>query len=254
VRKKRYGNRVGDEYVDWIAAVALRLKDLLAPRGSMVIELGNGWVEGQPVMSTLPLQTLLRIVEDTGLYLCQQFVCHNPARLPSPVQWVNVERIRVKDSFTHIWWLAATDRPKANNKNVLQPYKPSMQKLLRNQKYNSGRRPSGHVIGEASFLADNGGAIPPSVLEFANTSHGREYIEYCRAQGLVPHPATMPPGLAEFFIKFLTEKGDLVLDPFAGSNTTGSVSEILGRRWISVEADTGYVQGSRGRFAERAAT
>jgi site-specific DNA-methyltransferase (cytosine-N4-specific) len=58
----------------------------------------------------------------------------------------------------------------------------------------------------------------------------------------------MQAGLPEFFIKFLTVRNDLVLDPFAGSNTTGSVAESLGRRWLSIEADKNYAEGSIGRF------
>ena len=60
----------------------------------------------------------------------------------------------------------------------------------------------------------------------------------------------MQSSLAAFFIQFLTDPDDLVLDPFGGSNTTGSVAESLGRRWICVEADRNYIDGSRGRFPE----
>ena len=58
----------------------------------------------------------------------------------------------------------------------------------------------------------------------------------------------MPMELSSFFIKFLTKPGDLVLDPFAGSNTTGAAAEHLHRRWISVEPNKEYVAGSKGRF------
>ena len=58
----------------------------------------------------------------------------------------------------------------------------------------------------------------------------------------------MAPDLAEFFIKFLTDEDDLVLDPFGGSNTTGSMAEQLGRRWITLEPKAEYIEGSRGRF------
>jgi len=60
----------------------------------------------------------------------------------------------------------------------------------------------------------------------------------------------MQPELAEFFIKFLTNSGDLVLDPFAGSNTTGASAEKLKRKWISIELNEKYVKGSRGRFEQ----
>lgn len=94
-RKKKYGNLTGDDYVKWLAGLAPALRELLTPTGSIVIELGNAWEPGRPVMSLLSLRALLEFLERGELNLCQEFVCHNPARLPSPAQWVNVERIRV---------------------------------------------------------------------------------------------------------------------------------------------------------------
>lgn len=247
-RKKRYGNKKGEEYLQWLTDFGPVFRDLLSPTGSIVIEVGNAWEPGSPTMSTLALRSLLGILDKGKLHLCQQFICHNPARLPSPAQWVTIERIRAKDSFTHVWWMSATKRPKANNRNVLLEYSAAMKKLLERHKYNAGTRPSQHAINETSFLSDNSGAIPPSVLTFANTQSNSRYQEYCRRNDLPLHPARMPIGLAEFFIKFLTDPGDLVLDPFGGSNTTGQASEELGRRWISVEPMDQYVASSRGRF------
>lgn len=246
--KKKYGNLTGPRYLNWMAGLARRLADLLAPDGSLVIEIGNAWVQGRPEMSTLPLETLLAILKGARLHLCQQFICHNPARLPGPAQWVNIERIRMKDSFTHVWWMARIARPKANNRNVLTPYREDMKLLLKRGRCNAGERPSGHRIGEESFFKDNGGAIPPNVLEYANTAWNADYNRWCRRIGVVPHPARMSPNLAEFFIKFLTDEQDLVLDPFAGSNTTGAAAERLRRRWIAVEPEEEYVRGSVGRF------
>ena len=70
------------------------------------MEIGNAWESGRPTMSTLSLRALLAFLEAGGLHLCQQFISHNPARIPSPAQWVTVERIRVKDSFTNVWWMS----------------------------------------------------------------------------------------------------------------------------------------------------
>jgi DNA modification methylase len=246
--KKKYGNEQGDAYVKWLADFAPRFKDVLKPKGSIVLELGNAWEPGRPVMSTLALKALLAFLEKGGLTLCQQFVWYNPARLPSPAQWVNVERIRVKDAYTHLWWMAKTDRPHADNRQVLTKYSPSMEKLLKRQKYNTGKRPSEHHIGEKSFLTNNSGAIPSNIITLANTHSSSDYLTYCRANELQPHPARMPTGLAEFFIKFLTKKNMLVLDPFSGSNTTGAAAEGLGRRWMAIEANEQYLLGSRGRF------
>lgn len=247
-RKKKYGNKQGEEYVQWLAGFAERFKKLLKPKGSIVLEMGNAWEPGKPVMSTLALKALIGFMEKGNLNLCQQFICHNPARLPSPAQWVNVDRIRLKDSYTHVWWMSASDRPKADNRRVLVEYSESMRKLLRTQKYNAGKRPSEFLIGAKSFLKDNKGAIPSNVLTIANTGSNDGYQKFCRDKKIALHPARMPSKLAEFFIKFLTTPRDLVLDPFAGSNTTGAAAEMLKRRWLSIEPQLEYALGSQARF------
>ncbi len=223
-RKKRYGNLQGNDYVMWLASFAPIFRRFLKRNGSIVIELGNGWERGRPTMSTLTLEALLAFLGERRLHLCQQFICHNPARLPSPAQWVNVERIRVKDAYTQVWWMSPVERPKADNRRVLKEYSQAMLKLLASRKYNAGKRPSEHEIGTRSFLTNNNGAIPSNVLILTNTRPNDEYQRYCRDHNYSIHPARMPSGLAEFFIKFLTRPGDLVLDPFAGSNTTGAVA------------------------------
>jgi DNA modification methylase len=248
-RKKKYGNKTGEEYLEWLSKLAGPLSRLLTDNGSFVVELGNAWEPGEPVMSTLALEALLELRRAGDFKLCQQFVVHNPARLPSPAQWVNIDRIRVKDAYTNVWWMSKTARPKADNRNVLAGYSPSMKKLLSRQSYNAGRRPSEHKIGEVSFLTDNGGAIPPNVLTMSNTVSNDRYRAYCKEQGLKVHPARMPPELAEFFIKFVTDPDDLVFDPFGGSNTSGAAAEELGRRWLAIEPRADYIEGSRGRFA-----
>ena len=262
VHKKRYGNETGASYIRWLEGLAPRLCELLADDGSIVMEIGNSWEPGVPVMSTLGLEALLAFKKAGNLHLSQHVICHNPARLPSPAQWVNVNRERLKDSFTHVWWMSKTEHPKADNRQVLLPYSSHMKNLLKSRKYNSGSRPSGHVISKRGFLKDHGGAIaanviepdenagqfPASLLKFSGTSSDAKYQQYCARLGVEAHPARMQLGLATFFIQFLTKPGDTVVDPFGGSNTTGFAAESLKRKWISVEAREDYARGSRGRF------
>jgi DNA modification methylase len=249
-RKKKYGNLQGIEYVRWLSEIGILLKEFLADDGSIVVEVGNSWEPGVPVMSTLALKSLLEFLEKGEYHLCQQFVWNNPAKLPSPAQWVNVERNRVKDSFTYFWWMSKSPYPKADNRKVLVEYSKSMKNLLKNEKYNSGIRPSEHNIGEKSFLINNEGAIPSNVITAANTQSNTDYQKYCKEMDLMPHPARMPEALPEFFIKFLTDENDLVMDPFGGSNTTGAVAEKLKRNWIAVEPNEDYIKTSKGRFSE----
>jgi DNA modification methylase len=247
-RKKKYGNETGDAYIKWLCSFGPIFRKMLKPKGSIVIEMGNSWEPGLPVMSTLALRSLLDFQTQNKLYLCQEFIWQNPAKLPSPAQWVNIERIRVKDSFTKLWWMSPTATPKASNQRVLQEYSKAMKDLIKRGSYTAGKRPSQHAISETGFLVDHGGAIPSNVLTYSNTHSGDAYQLYCKENGLQPHPARMPSDLAKFFIKFLTEPGDTVLDPFGGSNTTGAAAEALERHWISIEATPEYIAGSRGRF------
>jgi len=247
-RKKKYGNRQGKEYIEWLSKLAAKFSELITEDGSIVIEIGNSWNKGEPTMSTLALEALLAFKEKGNLYLCQQFVWNNPAKLPTPTQWVNIKRNRLKDSFTNIWWLSKSPYPKADNKKVLLEYSESMKRLIKTKRYNSGIRPSEHSIGKASFLNDNRGAIPSNVLTYANTQSGSDYQKYCLSKNIKPHPARMVPQISEFFIKLLTDENDLVFDPFGGSNTTGYSAEKLNRNWISVEPNLNYIIGSIGRF------
>ena len=268
--KKKYGNLNGEEYLKWFSNLAELFSSILTPNGSIVIEMGNTWEKNRPVQSLLHLNSLLSFVNNkhAGLRLCQEFICYNPARLPSPAQWVTINRIRAIDSFTHIWWISNSDYPKADNRRILRPYSKSMKKLLESGKYNFGKRPSEHIISEKGFLTDNQGSISHNILELeqidekkefrqpysmfsiSNTKSNDFFTKTCKKRGLVPHPARMPLELASFFINFLTDEGDLVLDPFGGSNTTGFCAEKQNRKWISIEANIEYGKQSIIRFEE----
>lgn len=91
-KKKSYGNLTGEAYVEWIKSLAPLFSNLLTDDGSLVIELGNSWEPERPVQSLLALKALMALAtaKGTGLRLIQQFICHNPSRLPSPAAWVTV--------------------------------------------------------------------------------------------------------------------------------------------------------------------
>lgn len=266
-KKKKYGNLSGDDYLEWFGKLAPLFSQLLTSNGSIVIEMGNAWEPNRPVQSLLTFNSLLNFVNypNANLRLCQEFICYNPSRLPSPAQWVTINRIRAIDSFTHIWWISNSDYPKADNKKILRPYSKSMKKLLKTQKFNAGKRPSEHVISKSGFLKDNNGSIshnvleletesdienrlPYSMLRISNTKSNDIFTKKCKAKGITPHPARMPLELASYFIDFLTDENDIVLDPFGGSNTTGYCAELAKRKWISIDADINYGEQSKLRF------
>jgi DNA modification methylase len=249
-RQKEYGNVSAAEYVDWFWPFAEEIHRVLKPDGSFVMELGSAWNPGSGTRSLYQYQLLLRLAE--RFHLAQDFYWYNPCKLPTPAEWVTIRRTRVKDAVSIIWWLSKSTEPQADNRRVLVPYSRSMRRLLKDG-YKAAMRPSQHEIGP-HFQRDNGGAIPPNLLTIPNTRSNDEYLHACRAAGVAIHPARFPPGLPEFFIRFLTEPRQTVLDPFAGSNVTGKAAETLGRRWISVEINEEYIAGSRLRFGNLAAS
>ena len=250
VRKKDYGNEDADDYLHWFAQFTPLFREILTPDGSVVIDIGGAWIKGLPCKSTYHFKLLLQICEG-GFYLAQDFYHYNPARLPTPAEWVTVRRLRVKDAVNNVWWLTLDPFVKSDNRRVLRPYSESMKGLLKHG-YKAQLRPSGHDIS-TKFQKDNNGSIPPNLLEFANTESNSYYLRRCKEAGIRPHPARFPQALPEFFINFLTDPGDLVLDPFGGSNVTGAAAEALGRQWISCELDAEYVRASRFRFEQRPA-
>ncbi|RCJ18662.1 DNA methyltransferase [Nostoc sp. ATCC 43529] len=247
-RKKEYGNETAEKYIEWFLPFAYEFKRVLADNGSFVLDLGGAYLPGNPVRSIYQYELLVRLCKEVGFFLAQEFYHYNPARLPTPAEWVTIRRIRVKDSVNTVWWLSKTPNPKADNRKVLKPYSQSMKQLLKNG-YQAKIRPSGHDISD-KFQKDNQGAIPPNLLEIANTESNSSYLRRCKIAKIRPHPARFPQAFGEFFIKFLTDEGDMVLDPFAGSNTTGFVAQNLQRRWISFEINEDYVMGSRYRFTQ----
>lgn len=254
--KKEYGNAEKADYVQWMLPFAREIYRVLKSDGSFVLNIGGSYNKGAPTRSLYHFKLLVALVEEVGFHLAQECFWYNPAKMPTPAEWVNVRRMRVKDSVEYVWWLSKSEWPKANNRNVLKPYSEDMLRLAA-RGVRETKRPSGHAIKASFASADAGGAIPANVIEdevpsdmlkFGNTAANDRYTERCKEAGLKIHPARFPSALPEFFIKLLTDPGDLVVDPFAGSNTTGAVAQSLGRKWLAVDEVGEYLHASAFRF------
>ena len=310
-RKKAYGNKSPEEYVGWFLDFAEKVYEALAEDGSLVIDIGGGWQKGKPLRSHYHFKLLSALTDDNGLLadrfgetfnLAQDFYWYNPAKLPTPAQWVTIERIRVKDAVNHVWWLSKSDaREKPDNRRVLKEYSDAQKRLIE-KGHDSQSRPSEHELSDTFDEPAENGAIRPNfrnaidnsstiqssaellenldvpgpllemvleeglteelvqtlgaahtednVLEVANTRSTTPYLEACKETDTEIHPARFPRELPKFFIQFLTELGDTVLDIFAGSNTTGQMAQQTGRKWLAFESEEAYLEGSRYRFQE----
>ncbi len=246
VRKKEYGNADADEYLQWFEPFGMEFRRILKPNGSLVIDIGGAWIPGQPTRSLYHYELVIMLCRKLGFHLAQDYFWWNPSKLPSPAEWVTVRRIRVKDAVNCVWWLSPTPWPKASNRRVLSPYSDSMKTLLKNG-YKAQLRPSGHDISD-KFGINNGAAISPNLIALPNTESNSRYMRYCKIKNIKAHPARFPSALPEYFIRMLTDAGDKVFDPFAGSCVTGEVAEKLKRRWICTELLEEYLKGAVGRF------
>lgn len=251
-RHKSYGEVNQEEYVKWLLQFGEAAYGKLKETGSFVIDLGGAYQKGRPVKALYPFRFMLEMCDSLGYYLAQDIYWHNTSALPSPVEWVNKRKIRCKTSVNTVWWFSKSDFPKSDIKNVLVPYSSRMKALINNPKNfikeEGTVRPSGHVMGMKSWAKNNGGAIPANLLQISNSESNSQYLRYCKVAGIKGHPARFPAKLPEFFIKMLTSENDFVVDIFSGSNTTGRTSEEMGRKWLSVDLDTGYVASSVFRF------
>lgn len=260
--KKEYGNVSKADYVDWFLTFAREVRRVLTDDGSFVLNIGGSYNPKQPTRSLYHFKLLIALVEELNFYLAQECFWYNPAKMPMPAEWVTVRRVRVKDSVEYVWWFSKTPFPKADNRRVLRPYSDDMIRLSK-KGVRATVRPSGHNIKASFDKIGAGGAIPPNVVEddtardmliLGNNAANDLYTKCCKEVGIKIHPARFPAKLPEFFVRMLTDPGDVVLDIFGGSNTAGQVAEAEGRKWLSFEMSREYVAASAFRFLDREAS
>lgn len=194
--QKEYGNEDQEGYNDWFLSFLPEVRRVLQPHGSFVLEIGGAFKRGYPERSEYQFELLDRLVDENegGMKLAQDFYWYNPAKLPSPIEWVNVRKIRVTDAVTHIWWLTPEinkdsaveegehPHPEANNQRVLQEYSDSQKELIDSGEYNDGKRSSGWNIDSESFANKNDGSIPDNFIEGYDTKPVLEVLDEVSAE------------------------------------------------------------------------
>ena len=252
LKPKAYGNLPSHEWLDWMTGLASGWKSLLGDRGSLVVNLGAVGLKNSPAQDPYIERFTLRLIDELGYRLIDRMALRNPSKPPVPRLWVAVRRVRLKGSLESVLWFSPSDTPKADNRQVLQPYKA---RTLQDRKAAAGaawsdgtrQRPSGITIAE-SIYRDNGGAIPDVLFDAAPEGPHSTWRRACKAAGLDQHPAISPRKPVETMIGLTTRPGDLVYDPFGGSLLTARVAQDLGRRWITTERSLGYIRSGCLRF------
>ena len=113
-RQKEYGNLDQHEYIDWFLEFGKLVHQKLRSDGSFVVDFGGAYMKGVPARSLYNFRVLMRMVDEVGFFLAEDFYWFNSSKLPSPIEWVNKRKLRAKDSVNTVWWFSKTEWPKAD--------------------------------------------------------------------------------------------------------------------------------------------
>lgn len=255
LRKARaYGGPADEEaYIDFICRALEPIVAHLAPGGSICLNLSNDcFVPGSPARSLYRERLLIRLCDRMGLHKLDSLIWCNPSKPPGPVAWASKKRVQLNVGFEFIDWLTNDpSRITSDNRRVLEAHTRRHLALIagggecRDATYSDGA----YRIHPGRFGNPTEGRIPRNVLVRGHRcADAIQYREDARALGLPVHGARQPLSIPDFLIRFLTRAGDLVVDPFGGTCTTGMAAERLGRRWLVIESMLDYLRGAAERF------
>lgn len=252
-KPRAYGNVDQHAYPDWLTSAMEPIVRHLAPGGCIALNLSNDiFISNSPARSLVVERVLISLCEKLGLHRMDTLIWNSVCKAPGPVQWASNHRFQLHVGYEPILWLTNDPhRCRSNNQRVLQPHSPRHLALIARGGEQQDARYSDGAYGrrKGSFGRETAGKIARNVLDISHTcSSQRAYKAKARAMGLPAHGAPMPLALARFLVEFLTEKGDLVFDPFGGSLSTCVAAEELGRRWIGAERNAEYLLGASSRF------
>ncbi|WP_019584545.1 site-specific DNA-methyltransferase [Thioalkalivibrio sp. ALE16] len=247
---RAYGNKSGDEYIDFICEALEPIVASLKTGGSLVLNISNDIFErGSPARSLYREKLVLALAERLGLFKMDEIIWHNRQKAPGPTQWACKTRQQLTVAWEPLYWFTNDpQRCESDNRRVLQPHTERHAQMLAEGGERRARASSdgAHAVRPgSSYVNATPGRIPGNVFEAGHTCAGRNQVQrYAKAHGLPPHGAMFPERLVEFFVEFLTQADELVVDPFSGGGTVAAVAERLGREWIATDLMLEYMQAA----------
>lgn len=219
-------------YRGYFLALTAEIHRVLAPHGSFVLNYRSKRQGAE--RGTLQYELVLWLREQ-GFLFAEDFVWGKPS--PPPGRFNRF----LKDAVEYCFQFTKTPAWQFFPEHVLQPARWDAADRARRRRlehnYARVQEPSGH--GRKRALAGPDQVRPSTLLtfepEFGPNPSG--------------HPSRFPVELPDFFIRLMTRPGQVVLDPFAGTGTTGVAAEALSRRWVLFEADAGYAAALPDRLA-----
>ena len=253
-KARQYGNVAENEWVSFLCASLEPIIKNMVAGGSIVLNVTNDIFESKSPARSLYLERLILALHDNlGLHLMDRIPWVNDSKPPAPTHWACIKRVQLAVSWEPVLWF--TNDPsqvRSDNRRVLLPHTDKHQKLIsgggeqRVANYGNGA----YRVNVGSFSNQTEGKIPKNRLLLGHSCKDTRSIRReAKQMGLPPHPAMFPTSLPEFFIRFLTEENELVVDPFAGAFKTCIAAERLGRRWIGTERVLEYIEQSKVLFS-----
>lgn len=256
LRKPRaYGNPNANDYIDFICESLEPIVKNLHRAGSICLNISNDiFDEGLPSRSLYRERLVIALYERFHLRKMDEFVWYNKSKPPGPIEWASKTRQQLNVGWEPIYWFAIDPKAcKADNRRVLEAHSEQHLKLVRGggEKRERSNGDGAYIVKAGSYSAETVGRIPKNVFQVSHSSgDNRKFNKTLEAAGLPKHGAMMPAELVLKLILFLTDVGDLVIDPFYGSGTTGLQAEQSNRRWLGVECMLEHIQGSALRFGD----
>ncbi|HDS0956986.1 TPA: site-specific DNA-methyltransferase [Pseudomonas putida] len=250
---RRYGNPDQKEIVKFIMDTLEPIIERLDERGSLSINVSQDiFLPGSPARSTY-VERLVIALEDAGLSLIERLIWQSN-KAPGPVQWASKSRQQLNVGYEPIIVMAKNPlKFKGDNRRVLEPHTERHLALIGagGEKRSTCHGDGAYRLRVGSFSQPTDGRIPRNILQRGiRCAHGNRYKKAAEALGLPVHGAGQPYSVPEFLIRWLTEEGDVVCDPFGGRLMTSLAAEMLGRLWITGERALQYVRGGAELFRD----
>ena len=229
-----------NDYIDWFIPRAKEFYRILKEDGSFVLNI-NDKTDGS-YQNIFVFKLVVALCEVVGFHLVRDYIWYNPATPPNIFSRGNMGR--TKKSHEYCFWFSKSENWTFNIDPIRKPYSTSMMGIIEGKSVKRGERdkntrPSRHNFDLSHPWDNKGGSDPGSVITVSNTASNGLVQRICKEMG-IKHPARYPEKLVEFFILSGTNPGDIVLDPFAGSGTTGVVACKYNRLYICIDVNSDY--------------
>ena len=250
---RAYGNPSAAEYIDFICGAIEPITKHHKTGGSIALNISNDiFLSRSPARNSYLERLVIAFEDRLGLSIMDRLVWENPNKPPGPIAYASKTRQHLNVGYEMIYWFSNDPHAcTSDNRRVLLPHSDQHQKLIarggesRQAVYGDGA----YRIYPGSFSNPTPGKIPRNILNISgNCASQRSYKKHALELGLQAHGAPYPLALASFLVQFLTQEGELVVDPFGGSLTTALAAEKNNRRWMASEIVYDYIRGSAGRF------